>query len=306
MDPAKTPLYRFFAPRYWLVWLMLGLLRLLCLFPYRAQLALGRASGRLAMRLLRTRRHNAACNVALCMPELDAPAHTALVRRHFESLGIALFETAMAWWTPLERLYRMVRIEGASHVAAACAQGRGALLIPAHCTTMEIGGALLHRTVVPDIVYQRFSNLLIDEMMRRRRGRAGARLIVNSRPRAVIRALRENRIVWYPPDQTYPPKSSVLAPFFGIPALTNTTPARIAQMTGARVLPCFFERLADDSGYRIRLGPPLEDFAAGNPARDAAQLNELVERQVNMAPDQYLWIHRRFRGRGPGYPDCYA
>lgn len=304
--PDAIPLYCFFSPRYWLIWCLLGLLRLFAQLPYRAQLALGRRVGRLAMCFMRARRHNANCNVSLCMPELDAPARRVLVREHFESLGIALFEIAMAWWTPFPRLHRMARIEGTEHLDAARKLGRGVLLLPVHCTTMELAGALLHRVAVPCIVYEQFSNPLVEELMRRYRSRAGARLIRNTRPLAAVRALQANGVVWYPSDQTYPPKNRMLAPFFGVPALTNTTPMRIVKLTGASVLPYFVVRVADGSGYRVTFGPALEAFAVGDPILDATRLNRLVERQVCMAPAQYLWIHRRFRARGPEFPDCYA
>ncbi len=306
MNRQRTPLYRYGAPRYWLIWIALGLLRALVLFPYRVQLALGRRIGRTAMTLMGGRRHNASRNIAICMPHLDDAARAALVREHFESLGIALFETAMAWWKPLEALYRMLQIDGAGHLEAARRHGKGVLLLPTHCTTMELGGALLHRVAVPDIVYQRFSNSLIEELMCRYRGRGGARLIENTRPLAVIRTLQRNGIVWYPPDQTYPPKNRVLAPFFGIPAMTNTTPMRIVRLTGARVLPYFVVRAADGSGYRATIGPALDGFAAGDTVQDATRLNRFAEQQVNMAPAQYLWIHRRFRASGPGGMDFYA
>jgi KDO2-lipid IV(A) lauroyltransferase len=306
VSQVRTPLHRFCGPRYWAIWIALGLLRLLILIPYRMQLALGRGIGRVAIRLMDSRRHNALCNVTICMPALDSSARAALVREHFESLGIALFETAMAWWKSADFLHRMVQIEGAGHLDAARRHGKGVLLLPTHCTTMELGGAFLHRFAVPDIVYQRFSNPLLEELMCRYRSRGGARLIESTRPRAVIRALRSNGLVWYPPDQTYPPKNRVLAPFCGVPAMTNTTPWRIVRLTGARVLPYFVVRLADGSGYRAAIGPALDDFAAGDTLRDAVRLNQLAEQQIRMAPAQYLWIHRRFRASGPDSPDYYA
>ena len=212
----------------------------------------------------------------------------------------------MAWWIPPHKLHRMARIEGIAHLDSAREHGRGVLLLPAHCTTMELGGALLHRVIIPNIVYQRFSNPLIEELMRRYRGRGGAKLIENTRPLAAIRALRKNELVWYPSDQTYPPGNRVLAPFFGIPATTNTTPMRIVRMTGARVLPYFVVRRVDGSGYQVTIGAALQDFAIDDTVQDAMRLNRLVEQQIRMAPAQYFWIHRRFRAFGPGYPDYYA
>lgn len=269
-------------------------------------LVLGRGSGRLARLCMRERRHNARRNIALCLPELDETARAALERRHFESLGIALFETALAWWRPLESLWPLARVDGLEHLERALARGRGVLLLPAHFTTMEIGAALLHQHVVPDIVYRRFSQPAIDAVMRARRARGGGRLIESREPRAVIRSLRANHVVWYPPDQIYPPKNRVLAPFCGVPAMTNTTPMRIARITGAAVLPFLALRLADGSGYRLLISPALEDFPSDDPVADATRLNQVVEQQIRAAPEQYRWIHRRFRAYTPDYPDYYA
>lgn len=255
---------------------------------------------------MRERRRNARRNIALCLPELDERARAALERRHFESLGIALYETALAWWRPLPSLWPLARTEGLEHLERALARGRGVLLLPAHFTTMELGAALLHQHVVPDIVYRRFSQPAIDAVMRERRERGGARLIESREPRAAIRGLRANHVVWFPPDQVYPPKHRVLAPFCGVPAMTNTTPMRIARITGAAVLPFLVLRLPDGNGYLLRFGPPLDDFPGADPVADATRLNRIVEQQIRMAPEQYRWIHRRFRAYEPDYPDYYA
>lgn len=255
---------------------------------------------------MRTRRQNARRNIALCLPELGETARAALERRHFESLGIALFEIALAWWRPLESLWPLARVEGLEYLERALARGRGVLLLPAHFTTMEIGAALLCQQAAPDIVYRRFSQPAIEAAMRERRARGGGRIIESGQPLAVIRSLRANHVVWYPPDQIYPPKNRVLAPFCGVPAMTNTTPMRIARITGAAVLPFLALRLADGSGYRLQIGPTLEDFPGADPVADATRLNQVVERQMRAAPEQYLWIHRRFRAYTSDYPDYYA
>jgi len=294
------------TPGDWWIRAVLRLHALSARLPYRPLLALGRVTGRLARLVMRERRHNARRNIALCLPELDEPARAALERQHFESLGIALFETALAWWRPLPSLWPLGRTEGLEQLERALARGHGVLLLPAHFTTMELGAALLHRHVVPDIVYRRFSQPAIDAVMRERRARGGGRLIESREPRAVIRSLRANHVVWYPPDQIYPPKNRVLAPFCGVPAMTNTTPMRIARLTGAAVLPFLVLRLPGGDGYRLVFGPELEGFPSGDPVADATRLNQLVEQQIRAAPAQYRWIHRRFRAYTPDYPDYYA
>ena len=97
-----------------------------------------------------------------------------------------------------------------------------------------------------------------------------------------------------------------MVPFFGIPAATNTATSRLARMTGAAVLPYFPERLPGSRGYRMIIQPMLEDFPTKDPVADAQRFNASIEEQVRVVPEQYLWIHRRFKGLTPDYPDYYG
>ncbi len=121
---------------------------------------------------------------------------------------------------------------------------------------------------------------------------------------ALITALRANEPVWYAPDQAYRKKGAEMVPFFGIPAATNTATSRLARMTGAAVLPFFQERLPSGE-YRMVIYPMLENFPSDDAVADAKRFNALIEAQVRRVPEQYLWIHRRFKGLSPDYPDCY-
>ena len=124
--------------------------------------------------------------------------------------------------------------------------------------------------------------------------------------RSMIRALRKNESVWYAPDQSYRNKGSAMVNFFGIPAATATATSRLARISGARVLTYFPERLPGSGGYRVVIGPALEDFPGSDPVADAERFNELLEAQIRKVPDQYLWMHRRFKGLSANYPDYYG
>ena len=142
-DPERVPLYRFLGPRYWLLWLALGLVRAINTLPLRWQMAFGRALGRIAHALSRRDRRIADINIRLCLPGLTAEERADLVRDHFESLGCALLETGLVWWASPERLKQLVDFEGVEHLRDALAQGRGALLLSAHFTTLELGARAL-------------------------------------------------------------------------------------------------------------------------------------------------------------------
>lgn len=282
------------APRYWATWCVTGGLAVLAQLPWRLQLATGRVLGHCALRFARRRRRIAEVNLAACLPELDADARRRLLVRHFEALGIGLIEVAACWWMPTWRLRHRVRITGLEHLEHAAAHGCGVLLLTAHFTTLEMGGRLLGLYHPVLAVYRPHENALIDYLMRRRRRVRCAGLIRRGDLRGMLQALRRGEAIWYAPDQAYLGARGVDAPFFGIPAPTNTATARIAAASGASVLP-FFVRRRGDGGYDLEILPPLRDFPTGAPAADAARINAALEQGIRRAPAQYLWSHDRFK-----------
>jgi len=297
---------RLFAPRYWPTWAGLGVLRLLALLPFPVLLATGRGLGmllrRLPLRFVRTAR----CNIELCFPELDRAARERLLAQHFRSLGMALMEIPLAWWITPKRLARLVRIEGAEHLQAAIARGRGVILLTAHFTSLELAGRTLLALAPVKFLYRPTKNAVLAWALERWRTGYGGRPIPKDDIRAFIGALRRNECVWYAPDQSYRKKGAQMVPLFGIPAATNTLTSRLAGMTGASVLPYFLQRLPGSQGYLATIHPPLENFPSECPVSDTARFNRMIEAQVRLAPEQYLWIHRRFKGLTEDYPDYYG
>ena len=297
---------RLLAPRYWPTWTGIGVLRLLSLLPFSLQLAIGAALGcvlrRLPVRFVRIARRN----IELCLPELDAPARGRVLARHFTSLGIALLEISAAWWWPTARLKTVSRLEGIEHLRAALGRGRGAILLTAHFTPLEIGGRILAAEVPANIIYRPTKNEALAYVLGRCRSRNGGHAIPRDDIRAMIAALKNNECVWYAPDQSYRKKGAQMVSLFGIPAATNTATSRIARMTGCAVLPFFVERLPGTAGYRAVIQPALENFPSQCPRADAELFHRFIEAQVRAVPDQYLWIHRRFKGLSPQDPDYYG
>lgn len=292
-------------PRYWLVWLAMGLWRLTSLLPYRLMLPLGRALGRLLALVAVERRTIVARNLALCFPDWSEAERRQLLRRNFENYGIALFEVPLAWWASARRFRRLSQVEGLEHLENL--EGRGALLMAIHCTTLEVGAQALSMCWTIDGMYRPHGNPVYDYLQRRGRVARNSQSTVYTRKdvRGVVRALRAGRVIWYAPDQDYGPKQSVFAPFFGVPAASVTATARLAEMGRAAVLPFTHERLADGSGYRVVVHPPLADFPSGDDVADATRINGIVEGFVRACPAQYLWAHRRFKTRPAGEEPVY-
>jgi KDO2-lipid IV(A) lauroyltransferase len=288
---------RFLAPRYWPTWLGLGLMRLIALLPWPLQIRFGSALGRLLYHLIPSRRRVADTNLSHCFPEMPKKQRRRLVRDNFRATAISIFEGGMSWWGDERRLNPLYRIEGLEHLEAARAEGRGVILLGGHYTTLEISGRFL-ATHVEGLqpIYKPATNPLFEAVMANSRKRLFDDLLNSADMRTIIRNLKKGKVVWYAPDQDFGRKRSVFAPFFGVATATLTTTARMARLSRAPVVPYTSERLADGS-FIIRLQPALENFPCGDDLEDASRINRIIEEQVRRVPEQYLWVHKRFKTR---------
>jgi KDO2-lipid IV(A) lauroyltransferase len=218
---------------------------------------------------------------------------------------MALCETANTWWSSDRRVNTLAEVSGLEHLQAALAKGRGAIMIGGHFTTIEIATRILGTVVPLNVVYRPTKNELLSHIMFTSFSRHG-KPIAHDDIRTMVRALKKNEAVWYAPDQSYRNKGAAMVKFFGIPAATNTATSRLARISGAAVLTYFPERLPGNAGYRVVIGPALEDFPGADPIDDAERFNRLLETQIRRIPEQYLWIHRRFKGLAADYPDYYG
>lgn len=290
----------YFYPRYWLTWLGIGGMYLLAYLPATLQLWIGKTIGWLSYHVAKDRRHITQVNIRLCFPELDAYKQEQLVKDTFISNGIAFVETCRSWWIDAEQWRQRVNITGLEHIENGLREGRGVLLVGAHFSTLDIAGALLSLFIKLDVTYRENKNLLFDAVMMRGRERLFGKVIHRRDIRSMMRSLKNNRVLWYAPDQDYGAKYSVFAPFFGITAATVTGTTRLAEMNNSPVL--FFSHFRDDNNhtYTLHISEPLKDFPTGEPATDAARINKIIETEIRKHPEQYLWLHRRFKTRPTG------
>ena len=297
----------FINPKYWPLWAGMGVMWCVAHAPFRLQSALGLRLGNVLRIILKDRRSIAWTNLSLCFPELSAAERLALLGRHFESLGMGVVETAMCWWTPAARLRSLVQIDGLEHVHRALEKGKGVILLTAHFTTTEIGARLLTLFIPFHASYRKHKNPLYETVMRRARETHCQTTIASGDIRAFLGSLKRNVPVWYAPDQNYSNRHNIVfAPFFGIPAATITATSRLARMSGAAVIPYFPRRLDDGGGYRITILPALDNFPGADLERDTRRINQIIENAVRETPDQYLWVHRRFKTRPEGEAQIYS
>jgi KDO2-lipid IV(A) lauroyltransferase len=304
--PAELSLAPFWGPRHWPMWLLLACMHAAAKLPARWQLRVGRWFGALLRRVKKREERIARRNIELCFRDLSAADQRQLLRRHFEAVGMSFVEMAIGWFTPIERLLARVDIHGREHLERVLAERRGALLTGGHFTPLEVGFAVLE-ALTPRVatMYRTQRNAMMDVMIRRGRYRFAKQQIPRDNVRALLRTLRDGYAVGYLPDQTYLGNQSELLPFFGEPAVTNTATSKLASISGCAVLPYFFRRLPNGR-YRVDIGAPLADFPSDSPRRDAERLFGLLEAYIRLAPEQYLWLYKKFKGRPPPLPDPYA
>ncbi|MDE1884437.1 MAG: LpxL/LpxP family Kdo(2)-lipid IV(A) lauroyl/palmitoleoyl acyltransferase [Xanthomonadaceae bacterium] len=293
------------SPRYWPSWIGLGVVRLIARLPYRALLSLGRGLGHLTARLPGSRRHVAQRNLALCLPELADAERARLLRRNLADLGLMYAEFAFAWFGSDRAIAGVpCAIQGMEHLERCRAQGRGVLLVGAHFSHLELCARLVSQRIRIAGMYRVMDDPVFERAVLRARLRYAEAMFTKDELRASVKYLKRGGTLWYAPDQDMRGKDCVFAPFFGIAASTLTATHHLARLSGAAVIP-FFHRREPNGGYAIRLEAPLENFPSDDIVADTTRVNENIERMVREAPEQYLWVHKRFKTRPQGTPPVY-
>jgi KDO2-lipid IV(A) lauroyltransferase len=302
----RKPLSSYRAPHTWPVWFGMALLRLVCLLPHRVALGVGRALGIIAHAVAGSRRAIVRRNIELCFPELSAGERDALTREHFKALGMAMIEMGLGRWASDEHLASITRLVGVEHVQEALDAGRGVILLSAHFTTLEIMGRVLAKEIPPfDAVFRKNRSEFMTELQRSGREVSADTTIEKRDIKKMVRSLRRGRAVWYAPDQSYNRKGAEVIEFFGVPSMHTTATSTLARLGEAVTIP-FFPLRKPDGTYEMTLLPPFDDFPGDDPVADTKRYIALLEEHIRRVPEQYFWIHRKFKGLPEGHPDYYA
>jgi len=290
---------RFLALRFWPTWLLLASMRLAAMLPLPVLVAIGSIVGEALYLLAGSRRRVARINLKIAYPEATATELRRLNRACFRSVAIGIFEIGLAWWAP-GRVRRMTEVRGLEHLRRAREVGRGSILLTAHFTCIEMGLPVLSAFATLEAMYKRPHNALMDAFMERNRARFTAIIAGHHSPIGLIRGLRHGHAMWYAPDQDFGGKDTVFVPLFGVEATALTAPSRIAAMAGVPVMPCLIQRQSWGRGYVLSIGPPLPGFPSGDVVADALVVNRATETLIRQNPEQYLWIHKRYKRRPDG------
>lgn len=296
---------KFLAPHYWGFWLGILLLLPLAYAPWVVQRLVGRNLGRLLWKTLKSRRQTTLTNLKLCYPNRSEEEYECMGLDVFENMGMGIFESMTAWYNPRHFLGKS-SIAGLEHLLEAQRRGKGVILLGLHSTLLDAGGMLCSQYFRVDVVYRPQNNPLLEWLIYRSRKPIYGTQIGHDNIRSLIRSLKEKHIVWYSPDQDFGLKQGVMAPFFGIDAATVTAQRRLVKMTGAAILSVYFYRVDDKKPhYQVQITPVIENYPSDDEVFDATRSNQLMEQQINLAPTQYMWFHRRFKTRPKGYPPIY-
>ena len=298
--------WSFLLPKYWGVWIGIIFLMLLAILPWAIQHRLARLIGNTAFKSLKSRRETTVRNLEVCFPEWSAEQIQDNARLVFVDQMLGVFETLNAWYSP-KWFKGRVSIDGLEHLQKAQAEGRGALLLGTHSTLLDAGGYACAQFFDLDVVYRPQNNPLLDMLIYRCRAKIYTHQIDHDDMRGLIRHLKNGRAIWYSPDQDFGLKQGVMAPFFGTPAATVTAHRRLLKMTKAAAIPLYFYRNGDISNpqYKILVEPELDNMPSDDELADATRTNLIIERQLRIAPTQYMWFHRRFITRPEGYDKIY-
>ncbi|MDX8380111.1 MAG: lipid A biosynthesis acyltransferase [Gallionella sp.] len=281
------------------------ILWLIHFLPFRFVVAIGNGIGALLYLLANERRRVGEINLRLCFPEMGEKARASLLKSHFKLFARGLFERSILWWGSAARINSLIRIEGIANFEAI--KGAPAILLTPHFVGMDAGGQWVAQHIDTVCMYANQKNVYLTELLLKKRSRFGHQQLYSRQQglRPIIKGMRAGMPFIYPPDQDQGVKDGVFVPFFGVPAATMTSVSRIAQMTGAKVVPSITRVLPRGEGYELTFYPAWENYPSGDRVADARRMNEFIEQRIMEMPAQYFWLHKRFKNRPEGEEKFY-
>jgi len=285
-------------------WLAVQLLRVIALLPWPAVRWIGGRAGGLAWRLAAERRAVVLTNLRLCFPDWSESRRDEVARAHFRSFVASFFERFIIWYGSPARIRALVELRGLEHYEPY--RGKPAIFLAPHFVGLDAGGVRLKMDLGGASFYANQKSRVLTRVMTRGRERlGGARMLLrNEGIRPAVRLIRQGVPFYFLPDMDLGPRDAIFVPFFGVPAATVLSVARLAQMTGAVVIP-FVTRMSE-TGYVAQAYPPWTDFPGEDLVEATRRMNAFIEQRVLEMPEQYLWTHKRFKTRPPGEPGVYG
>lgn len=290
--------------RVWPSWLLVALAWLIARLPMALIARLAKVLAAITFRLAGARREITRTNLALCFPDMEEDERERLARDVFTHTAMGLLESTTVWLNPDKDLALRTRVHDQARLEACRLEGRGVILLGGHFSALDVMGPGL-RALDLDVIYRENKNPVWEWLQVRGRSRYFGAVIERSDARTILRRLKQGRVIWYAADQDYGRRHSVFAPFFGIPAASITATAKLAAITGAPVLFGSNFRNLEELTWEAWVEKPLTDFPTADDVADATTINQAIEASILRHPEQYLWMHRRFKTRPEGEPSFY-
>lgn len=280
------------------------LLRGVSVLPYSLVARAGEALGSALYRIPSKRRHIVQTNIRLCFPEKNIAEREELARNTFRHVIRSYLERGFQWYASAEKMARLMHTD--SVVELSDSEGRPTIFLAFHFAGIEAGGVSYSTKHPVASVYSPMSDAMTNQIALKQRARFGMEMIPRKgSARQIIRILKTGKPVMLAADMDFGLRDSVFVPFFGVAACTLTAVSRLAAASGARVVPFVTEVLPDYNGYQLKLFKPLENFPTNDMTADALRMNQFLEAQIRRLPDQYYWVHRRFKRRPAGESPVY-
>ncbi len=293
----------FYHPKFIPTWILIGFMKLGAKLPFSLQVLIGKSISKPLYLLARQFRKNATINITRCFPDKSPLQIKTLVKQNFEAIGIALFETANAYFGKPSKIQKLATIHNEHYLTDALGKKQNIILLAGHFMPLMLGGRVLLLKYKIINIYRPQNNLLFDQIMCQNFTDNGANMIQTKNTRAIVKAIKSGIPVWYAPDQDLGKKHSIFAPFFNIQTATTTATARLAKIPNTVVIPYSFIRTND--GYQMNFQPPLNDYPGDSAKENAKRTNQILQNQILKTPEQYLWIHKRFKTRPKGEKSFY-
>ncbi|MCX7554227.1 LpxL/LpxP family Kdo(2)-lipid IV(A) lauroyl/palmitoleoyl acyltransferase [Marinicella sp. S1101] len=283
-----------------LAWLTYGVCWLLAHLPYRLLLLIGRGMGWLFRVLFKSRRVVIEKNINACFPTLSTDEKAKLINQNYRETGMMVSQTLRTFLNRSAAPFDQLNIKGTKHLDAALAKKQGVLLVSGHFTALDIGGRAICERYPVAGVYRPHKNPVQEYIVKQAREKYATTMFSRDELKGIIKYLKKGGVVWYAPDQDYRRGQSVFVNFFGTPASTITATHQLARISGCQVLFYAVKRIDQAPFYQLEISAPMADFPSNDAEADTQRVNDAIEHMVRQAPEQYLWLHKRFKTRPEG------
>jgi KDO2-lipid IV(A) lauroyltransferase len=286
----------FLLPKYWLTWLSVFILYSVSWFPYSVQKSIGKLLGKL-LKIIAKKRYNVAKrNLELSFPDFSQEKRQTILDANLDNAGMAVLETGMGWWWPTWRVTQKAEFEGYEHIEAILAKGNGVLAYAIHNMNLEFACRMAGLKYPSVVFYRKHNNRLMEYISYHGRKRSNKYMVHKRNVKGLISALDDGELCMYLPDQDYGRKKCEFTPFFAVPEVATTTGSLLfAKQANCETV--FLVSVRTDNGYKIIVQPGLDNFPSDDDNYDVTRINQMIEKMIMLAPEQYLWMHKRFKTR---------